>query len=194
MRNGFKGMRFLLVAAILLLFFPASAKAEYIFNEKIEYHPVDEPDPNKLLFAASKVLKKKCNMPGRLIACISGSVDIKPKYIDIGKGKCGIASLKFTTSAIYHIPEWNQKEQSSPEIQKKWEDKIDDAILHEKHHGEIQDRHMSKAYNEILRLEARCKKMRKSVSKILKRFLDDEARENRRFDARDSGKPTSFPN
>ncbi len=187
-------MKFLLVAVILLLFFNDSAKAEYIFNEEIKYHLIDEPDSKKLLSTTSKKLKKTCKLHGRLLACATGSTNIKSEYIDIGKGKCGISGLKFTTSAIYHIPEWKQKDKASPEIQKKWDIMIKDAISHEKHHGKIRDRHMRKAYDKILKLEARCKKMRKSASKILKRFLDDEARENRRFDARDGNSPTSFPN
>ncbi len=187
-------MKFLILSTFFLLSFSNPAKADYIFNESIEYHPIDEPSPNKLLSKISKELKKKHRTSGRLFAYMAGSVQIKPRYIDLGKGKCGISSLKFTANSIYHIPQWKQKNNASQEIQLKWQTIYDNRVSHEKHHGEIRNKYMQEAYNKILKLEKRCKKIHRSVSKIIDSMSDQENRAHRSFDKHDGKLPTNFPN
>lgn len=187
-------MKFLLFTTFLVLCFSTTVKAEYIFNESFEYHSIDEPDPKELLSTISRTLKKKCKTHGRLLACTSGSVQIKPTYTELKKGKCGLSSLKFTASAIYNIPTWKQKGSASPEIQKKWETLINDTILHEKHHGEIRNKYMKKAHNMILKLETRCNKIHRATNRIFDKMGLKEDNENRKFDSRDSHTPTTFPN
>lgn len=186
-------MKVILLTTILLLCFSNEAKAKYIFNETTQYYAINEPEPEALLSTVSRTLKPACKSKRRVFTCISSTTDITYEPLKIGMGICRLSPVNVTESVTYRIPKWNQAYNVPLDVVKQWKSLIKESIAHAKHHGAIRNKYMKIANKKLLRLEARCSRIKKEAKKIIAKSHDKIKRDNKRLDSRQSHYPSSFP-
>ncbi len=187
-------MRLLVSIIFILACCPAAANAGYSFNEKTEYYPINQPDPKKLLYSISRLIKDDCETKNRVFACTSASYTITYDPKKVGMGICRIGKLKLITDVVYRIPVWKQKKTAPPTAQEEWKALFKHSIAHEKKHGKIKNKHMKIAYKKLMLLEARCSKIKRKANKLIERAYFKIHRDNKRLDSREDHVPSKFPN
>ncbi|PCI56130.1 MAG: hypothetical protein COB36_04945 [Alphaproteobacteria bacterium] len=187
-------MRLLVAIIFILACGSTAAHAEYSFNEKTEYYSINQPDSGKLLSSISRLIKDDCETKYRVFACTTASHTITYDPKKVGMGICRIGNLKLITNVVYRIPVWKHKKEASPEVQQQWNALFKHSIVHEKKHGEIKSKHMKIAYKKLIRLEARCSRIKREANDIIERAYFKIRRDNKRLDSRENHSPSKFPN
>lgn len=157
---------------ILVLFFCVpNAYANLEFQENTNYISFSEPDPAQVFKAAANALRSnKCrNSHHSVFACTNNSGSHKWRYEEISKTKCKISSLNVIEKITYNIPDWENADDMPNDITRKWDTYVNDAIDHEKQHGDIIKSYMTDAYNQVLKLRENCKRMNSQVKQIFKK-------------------------
>lgn len=186
-------MRLLVSIIFILACCPAAANAGYSFNEKTEYYPINQPDPKKLLYSISRLIKDDCETKYRIFSCTTASQTITYDPKKMSMGICRIGNLKIITNVVYRIPVWKHKKEASPEVQQEWNALFKHSVVHEKKHGKIKSKHMKIAYKKLIRLEARCSRIKREANDIIERAHFKIRRDNKRLDSREDHSPSKFP-
>lgn len=187
-------MKLLTSIIVILACCPTAANAGYSFDEQTEYYSINQPDPQKLLYAIYRTLKDDCETQKRVFACTSTSQTITYAPKKIGMGICRVNKIKIAASVIYRIPVWKQKNEALTNTRTEWMALFKHSVAHEKKHGKIHNKHMRVAYKRLLKLEARCSRITREAKKIIEKANDRVRRDNKRLDSRENHAPSTFPN